>query len=501
MRLNYFNTKKRKITAIVVITLILIATVFAVINRGNGADDSDNQTKNDLPLVELTSAREFAGEGEINLIGSVRAFSETALTAEASGRVTNVPVSLGDEVFAGQIIATIENASEQAAVLQAEGAYEAALASANQNPDGSNSNRLENRRDEVISVMKKAYISADNIIKSSVDLFIEDPNSRFPEFSTALSDYFLRQEINSKRFELQSVFEDWDNMVNLLTIDNISVSNLDQAISNLREIEELLRMISNGSIDFSPNSQVSSAEISAYISSISAARNTISSLIVELNQNKESLRGATSEVSILDAQVKQSLGALNAARANLAKTIIRTPISGTVNNLSVRTGDFISIQQKVAEVANNNALEIVTFVGTSDQKIISVGDEVMIEDEFNGVITEIAPAIDSATGKTEVRIASESAEFQNGDTVRITKTFENAQTTTDIVRIPLSAIRFQTEDGFIFVIENEELVLKPVQLGTIRGGSAEIISGISINDEFVVDARGLSEGDKVEIKN
>jgi RND family efflux transporter MFP subunit len=499
INMNYLNTRKRKIIAILIIVLALASVAFAALNRGGSSKNLDGKSEN-LPLVELISAREFAGSGSINLIGSVRAFSETSLTAEASGRITSVPVSLGDEVFSGQIIATIENASEQAAVLQAEGAYEAALASSNQTSTGNTQNRFENKKDEIISVMKKAYISADNIIKSKIDLFIDEPESRFPEFSTSLSDYFLRQDINKKRQSLQSTFEDWDILVDSLTVDSISLSDLEQAISYLREIEELMRMISNGSVDFDSNSTVSDSEISAYISNVSSSRNTVSSLIIELNQNKESLRSSTSEVTILDAQLKQSLGSLNAAKANLAKTIIRSPISGTVNNLSVRTGDFVSVQQRVAEIANNNALEIVTFVGTSDKKVISVGAEVTIEDEFIGVITEIAPAIDSSTGKTEVRIASESSEFQNGDTVRITKSFEKSDTTNDIVNIPLSAIKFQLEDGFVFVLENQELVLRPIILGTIRGGSAEVIEGLSAQDEFVLDARGLVEGTKVEIK-
>jgi multidrug efflux pump subunit AcrA (membrane-fusion protein) len=188
-----------------ILALIAVA-IFNFISNRDESGESNNQTT-DLPLVELTSARKFSGEGSISLIGSVRAFSETALTAEASGRITSVPVALGDSVFAGQVIATIENASEQAAVLQAEGAYEAALASANQNPSGANSNRLENKKDELISVMKKAYVSSDNIIRSTVDLFIDEPNSRFPEFSKSLSDYFLRQDINAQRRVVQDILE------------------------------------------------------------------------------------------------------------------------------------------------------------------------------------------------------------------------------------------------------------------------------------------------------
>lgn len=494
------NSKNKKVAAFIIFLTFLISIFFIVIDKKSSKYGLNEGEISNLPLVEITTAQKFAGKGSINLIGSVRAFSETSLTAEVSGRVTSVPVSLGDNVFAGQVIATIENASEQAAVQQAEGAYEAALVSVNQNKDGDSESSFNNKRSEIISVINRTFISADNVIKTKVDLFIEKPDNRYPKFSISLRDYFLREEINKQRRVVGETLNDWNTLVNSLDTGSVSIKDIDQSIVYIKEIEYLLELISNGSVDFEPTNQVSSAEISTYISNISSSRNTIASSIVDLNRSKESLRDISSQVSIEDAQLKQSLGALNVARANLAKTIITSPISGTVNNLSVRTGDFVSVQQKVAEIANNNNLEIVTFVSSSDKKIISVGDEVNIEEEYKGVITEIAPAINSTTGKTEVRIASASSEFQNGDTVRIIINFENSEVKNDMVNVPLSAVKFQLEDGFIFVVENDELILKPVEIGTIRGGSAEILSGLSPQDEFVIDARGLLEGTKVEIK-
>jgi HlyD family secretion protein len=209
------------------------------------------------------------------------------------------------------------------------------------------------------------------------------------------------------------------------------------------------------------------------------------------------LAAAGSTNSAADAQVKQALGSLRSAQATLAKTIIRTPISGTVNSLNIRTGDFINSFTQVAEVANNNALEVVTFAGEKDRDVITVGDTVMIEDRIIGTITEVAPAVDSATGKTEIRIASESKDLQNGDTVQITKQVEGS-VTTDVI-IPLSAVKFALSDGSVFVVENNLLVPRLVKLGVVRGGSVEIISGLSVDEQFVADARGLVESTEVEV--
>jgi multidrug efflux pump subunit AcrA (membrane-fusion protein) len=495
-------------TGVFALIIVILIVFFALSSNDNSADISP---KDNLPVVRVTTAQKYAGESTINLIGTVRAFSEAAITAETSGRVTGVRVSLGDAVSAGQIIATIENASEQAAVLQAEGSYDAAVAISAQNEVGSaeSETNLNSKKNSAISTIRTSYNTVEGIVYNNIDQFFNDPDRPVPGLK--LPGEGETRELNDNRVLYQDKLPNWQTRINNLNNDSDLDSELQfskQEISDALNFVSIFIKVLNDQESFIRYSQ---SEITAFANTFNTLRSDLinaQSSIDTAAANLDSARDTVARAQIsaaggvnsaADAQVKQSLGSLRAAQANLAKTIIRTPISGTVNNLSARTGDFISAQSQIAEVANNNALEIVTFVGSSDVDVISVGDSVMIEDKFNGTVTEIAPAIDSATGKTELRIASESSELQNGDTVRISKLVESELITNTIVSIPLSAIKFQLDDGSIFVIDNGELVLRPVKLGTIRGGSGEITEGLSMTEEFVIDARGLVEGTKVEI--
>ena len=58
----------------------------------------------------------------------VEAVSEANLQAETGGRITSVSVDVGDTVSAGKVLATIESSAQRAALVQAQGAYEAAVA-------------------------------------------------------------------------------------------------------------------------------------------------------------------------------------------------------------------------------------------------------------------------------------------------------------------------------------------------------------------------------------
>ncbi|NCT02021.1 hypothetical protein GW766_02090, partial [Candidatus Parcubacteria bacterium] len=136
----------------------------------------------------------------------------------------------------------------------------------------------------------------------------------------------------------------------------------------------------------------------------------------------------------------------------------------------------------------------------SERMLLSENDAVLINGTVAGKVTQIAPAVDSATGKTEVRIAAEGTDIVNGDTVRITKEFSDTVASTEaVVTVPLSAIKFEIENGFVFVVTEGVLKARPVTLGVVRGGTAEITAGITGTEPFVKDARGLQEGVSVEI--
>jgi HlyD family secretion protein len=162
-------------------------------------------------------------------------------------------------------------------------------------------------------------------------------------------------------------------------------------------------------------------------------------------------------------------------------------------------GDFIGSFERVAVIANNNALEIVAFVGDSEREQLVEGDEVLIDGTATGIVTTIAPSIDEATRKTEVRIATNDASISNGDTVRISKQVETEERLTTIL-VPLSAVKFEASDGFIMQVENGIVTQKPVTLGPVRGNQVTITAGLSPDEPFIRDVRGLTAGTVVSIR-
>jgi len=484
----------------------------------SGGDDTAVDTEVLLPVVTTTTAGEFTGQTTVSLIGTVRAFSEAAVTAEQSGRVTSVPVRLGQQVVAGQVIATLENASQQASVLQAEGAYDAAVAAKTsaQVTDSQSVVSVEqaqvtktNAQNTAVTSLKSAYNTANGVVINNIDEFFSSPNSQIP--GVRIDGRGNTDRLNDLRVEFQTLLPQWQTRANNVTVSSDLEAELTYAAQNISRTSAFVDTFIDVFAAQSGSSRYSDAEIRSFGATFNTLRTNLNNTQIALDNAKTGLVAADDAVQqaqltttvtsspAADAQIKQALGSLRAAQANLAKTVLRTPISGTVNELSLRTGDFVSAQQQIAEVANNNALELVTSIGEQERDAFAVGDSVQIEGGLNGTVTEIAPAVNADTGKIEVRIAAESTDLRNGDTVTITR---QATTTVDSrVFVPLSAVKFEQTNGDMLVVVDGVLEARPVTLGIVRGGAVEILSGLSNDQAFVTDARGLQAGTAVEVIN
>lgn len=493
--------------------LVVVVFFVALGIRSTNNVESIPDAEQPKPLVEISSANSLNGGEVISLLGTVRAFTEAKITAERGGRVVAVNTKLGARVSAGQTIAVLENASERAAVLQAEGVYEAALAASAQSGVGVTDaeNNLRNARNAAVSAGKSAYNTTNGIVLNSVDQFFSSPNGTLP--GLRIDGKGFTGTLNQERVAYQALLPSWQSEVNALTINSDLVSGLEKSRANVSRTIVLLDTFLNIFNLQDANGRYSDAELQSFSSSFTTLRSTLLSTQASLDNSITSLQSAEDALSrakisasggtssAADAQIKQALGSLRSAQANLAKTILRTPISGTVNSLDLQSGDFVTSFQQVAVVANNAALEIVTYVGDSELNQIAVGEKVLIEGKYEGLIVQIAPAIDEQTRKTEVRIAVEGTEISNGDTVRVTKqSTETVATQSTVIWVPLTAIKFNESDGYTFVVEDGKLIKKDVVIGSIRGTNVQIIEGLSAQDEFVVDVRGLTEGDEVTVK-
>lgn len=515
MKIPFLNTLyrwygKRTVILVLVALITLFVAGFFVTERNNSAQTAESDEVL-LPTVRVSAAGSLTGQSITSLVGTVSAENEAVVQAESSGRVVSVNTALGNRVQAGQLLVQLENATQRAAVLQAEGAYEAALASAAQSDVGVDeaNTTVVSAKNTAISAARDAYSSNNQVVLTTIDDIFANPTSWLP--GLLIDTGFNTSFLNNERVAYQELLTEWQQEINALDINDNLESELRKAVDRTQRTLAIVDIVIESLSDEDPG-RFTETELQQMQADFTAARATLNTTVQSLQAAMTSLTSAeealqraeiagsnNTGVSAASAQVKQALGALRSAEAALSKTIVRAPISGEVNRFDVQVGDFLQNGAEVALVANNSALLVTTFVGENDRSRIAVGDQVLIDGTIEGMVTTIAPAVDTATGKTEVKVQAASERLQNGDTVTISIVTNEIQTPQDSsVRIPITAVRFTGESASVFTVDNSLLQSQPIEVGGVTGSYIEVVSGLSAATEIVIDARGLSVGEKVE---
>ena len=518
----------RKVT-LVFTTLLFIFVVYKIAKPSVEIE----QVKVAVRSVKLMSVGESASSNtNIPLVGIVTSISEANIRSESSGRLTRVYKKLGDKVYAGQVIAEFENSGERAVVLQAQGSYESAKAGRDItiiNSATTNTN-INDIKASALNTISSAYTVADDIVHAKTDGFYIDAKNvdQVLQVRPIINDDNLASGIVAKRKMVESLLKDRESKNRKLNIGSDLVLEIYSVQAEMQTIKSYIDDLSVAYNKAIPTNDFNQAAIDNAKSVVGGARSAILGVLASLSTVRTGLTSALAAqdiaggntntkspaISISDASVKIALGGYQAALSRLEKTIVRSPITGTLNSLSIETGDYVGQSTPVAVVSNNGALEIVTYISEDDAHRVTVGSAVNIYNSNDGIIKGIvirqASAIDPVTKKIELRvgIVGEKSTLINGESVRlevvsidaIAKKPASKTYTFTKIKIPLSAIKITPRGSYVFTVSStSSLISIPVVAGALLGENIQIESGLTREMSIVRDARGLKEGQIVEL--
>jgi RND family efflux transporter MFP subunit len=204
------------------------------------------------------------------------------------------------------------------------------------------------------------------------------------------------------------------------------------------------------------------------------------------------------------AQVESAQANLQAAEAQLNKTIVTAPFAGSVQSVSVDPGGYIGTGQQVAKLINKNQLEITANVGTNIARQLSVGDMATIgEGDVQVRIVAIAPGVNNQTGNVTVKLAVEgdANNLRPGSYTDVSFSVREGSANLNKQTLPLSAVITTSDENYVFVVgENNKLRKQRVRLGEITGNRVTVLNSLP-NNPIVANAstRDLSVGQRVII--
>jgi membrane fusion protein (multidrug efflux system) len=190
-------------------------------------------------------------------------------------------------------------------------------------------------------------------------------------------------------------------------------------------------------------------------------------------------------------------------RLNYNYSNIRATISGVVSAREIKPGQSLATGQVAFRITETKELIAYLQIPQAELAKFSVGHTATVAvasmpgTQFEATIARISPTIDARNGtfRATAIIDNTDGDLAPGMFGRFTIAYEKHE---DALVIPANALLDEDEETTVYVVQNDEVVRRSVEIGIQEGGRVEILDGLLDEDEIVVVGHsGLRDGSKV----
>jgi RND family efflux transporter MFP subunit len=232
----------------------------------------------------------------------------------------------------------------------------------------------------------------------------------------------------------------------------------------------------------------------------------------------ESLRA---QLNSREADIAVSQKRLALQQQNLDDLTLRAPFTGVVISKDSQPGEMISpisagggfTRTGICTIVDMASLEIEVDVNESyiqrvrDGQFVQAVLEAYPEWKIPAKVIAIIPTADRQKATVKVRIGFQVSDARILPDMGVKVAFMNAEPVVEEkpkeplgVRVPISAVRSEGEDKFIFVVKDGVAELRKVTLNASYGTDIYIGSGLRAGEDFVVEITPeLKDGARVEL--
>ncbi|HLK66969.1 MAG TPA: efflux RND transporter periplasmic adaptor subunit [Bryobacteraceae bacterium] len=223
------------------------------------------------------------------------------------------------------------------------------------------------------------------------------------------------------------------------------------------------------------------------------------------------------EIDALRGQVQQAKGMVAYAQTNLANTIIRAPVTGTILERAVEKGEFVTTsfvgdrgaKGYVVSLADLNDLEVEIDISQADFAKLHLGQRGIVKTDafqdiqYDGFIKELSPEANRQKATVQIKVKIEKPDEHLRPEMNASVAFladekpgkqEMTSVAPPVVMVPSGAVR----DGSVFVVLDGKAVRRTVKTGAVSGSSIRIESGLIGGEDLIVNPpAALKDGDRV----
>ena len=197
--------------------------------------------------------------------------------------------------------------------------------------------------------------------------------------------------------------------------------------------------------------------------------------------DQASYDAALSQVNLFEANIK-------VINAQIDKTVIKAPFSGSLGLRLVSEGAYVSPSTLIGTLQQTDKIKIDFTVPETYQNLISIGKRVSIQaasskENLKATISAIEPQINTSTRNIKVRAKLNNGILSPGSFVKVMLDDKLKG-----IVVPSNAIIPDALSNQLVVIKNGKPNFKNVETGVRTANVVEITKGINVGDSVVVSA-------------
>lgn len=419
---------KRRMTILLLLLVFVAAgaTYYYASSQAAAAGDEDAEP------VQTATVRRGMIVVSATGAGTVIPAQEVKLAFTSNGRVSELPVEVGDRVVAGDLLARVDATAAHKALANAE-------------------LQLVQARMQTEADATTVGISYDDISIAMAEMNLVEAEAALAELRNWRPD---EEAIALAQAQLEAAQA------------SSSVESPASAQINILSAEQKLAATQNG-----PDAET-----------ISAAEKAVAR--AELGMQQAYLNREAHALSLAQAEL-----AVDAAEATLANTSLTAPIGGTVLAINAEVGE--SVSGAVVVLADLSKLVLEVFLDETDLDKVGPGYEVdivfdgMPEETFTGQVVRVDPQLVKESGVSAVRAVVE-VTYDKPQPLPV-----GLSATVDVIGgraenallVPVEAVREISPGQYsLFVMEDGQPQLRMVEVGLMDFTFAEITAGVEAGD-------------------
>lgn len=507
MKIPKFLKKKRNIWIIAILVIIVAVVGYFILAGKNNAKNVQTgfATKQNLQETVLSTGEVVSG---INL----------NLSFQSSGVVRRVNVQEGDKVGQGDVLASLDQSSARATLVQAQGAlaqaqanYEKLLAGAAAESIKTSQDAVNTAQQNLINAYSGAINTLNNAYTAIYNAYNVGVNIQNAYFTTqdpqGIAVSTAKDDINNIMKSDQGYLTGAENSMAPADID-AAVTLMTKGLNGVYDDVNVIRAQCDQGIYFYKVTSADKATIDGQKTSV----NTVLTSVTSVQQNLASLKLALqtaedqlsltkapptqAEIDLAKAQMLSAQGQVYAAQAVVNNSIIVAPESGTITQVDIKVGEQATPSKEVMILQNVNDLHAEADVSEANIASLQVGqtidytfDALGPDQHFAGKVLTINPASTVISGVVNYLVKGSLDNIPNikpGMTANMTIMVAQKN---NALAVPSTAIINKDGKQYVRIPDDKsDKSFHQVQVQTglqADGGLVEIVSGLSEGQEIV----------------